>query len=66
MIRIPQHIFRSTYLEKQFKINVFGVIDVTNAALPHIRERGSGTVVIIGSRSAWITDLPVSTKLENC
>lgn len=38
---------------KQFRPNVFGVLDVTNAALPYMRERKSGTVVIIGSRSAW-------------
>ncbi|KAG2125688.1 hypothetical protein DEU56DRAFT_566794 [Suillus clintonianus] len=37
----------------QFRPNVFGVLDVTNAALPYMRERKSGTVVIIGSRSAW-------------
>jgi len=40
-------------LQRQFRPNVFGVLDVTNAALPYMRERKSGTVVIIGSRSAW-------------
>ncbi|KAG2151578.1 uncharacterized protein EDB93DRAFT_262925 [Suillus bovinus] len=38
---------------RQFRPNVLGVLDVTNAALPYMRERKSGTVVIIGSRSAW-------------
>ncbi|KAG1780010.1 hypothetical protein EV702DRAFT_1084089 [Suillus placidus] len=38
---------------RQFRPNVFGVLDVTNATLPYMRERKSGTVVIIGSRSAW-------------
>ncbi|KAG1723193.1 uncharacterized protein EDB91DRAFT_182379 [Suillus paluster] len=38
---------------RQYRTNVFGVLDVTNAALPYMRERSSGTVVIIGSRSAW-------------
>ncbi|OCH94477.1 NAD(P)-binding protein [Obba rivulosa] len=37
----------------QFQANVFGAVNVTNAVLPHFRERGSGTVVFIGSRSAW-------------
>ncbi|KAG1823222.1 hypothetical protein EV424DRAFT_1346402 [Suillus variegatus] len=42
-----------TILTRQFRPNVCGVLDVTNAALPYMRERKSGTVVIIGSRSAW-------------
>ncbi|OBZ70280.1 putative oxidoreductase YusZ [Grifola frondosa] len=37
----------------QFQTNIFGVLNVTNAILPHMRERRAGTVVIIGSRSAW-------------
>ncbi|KAG1894358.1 uncharacterized protein F5891DRAFT_1256097 [Suillus fuscotomentosus] len=41
------------FLTRQFRPNVCGVLDVTNAALPYMRERKSGTVVIIGSRSAW-------------
>ncbi|KAG2047413.1 NAD(P)-binding protein [Suillus hirtellus] len=40
-------------LTRQFRPNVWGVLDVTNAALPYMRERKSGTIVIIGSRSAW-------------
>nr|VWO94541.1 ATP-dependent RNA helicase CshA (EC [Ganoderma boninense] len=37
----------------QFQTNLFGVLNVTNAVLPHMRERRAGTVVILGSRSAW-------------
>jgi len=40
-------------LMKQLRTNLFGVMDVTNAALPYMREKRSGTIVIIGSRSAW-------------
>jgi len=42
----------------QFQTNVFGVINVTNAVIPQMRERRSGTVVIIGSRSGWVPAMP--------
>lgn len=44
----------------QFQTNVFGVINVTNAVIPRMRERRSGTVVIVGSRSGWNPAMPVS------
>lgn len=44
-----------------FDLNLFGLIDVTNAALPHLRARRSGTVVHIGSRSSWNSEVPVSS-----
>ncbi|KAK7987139.1 hypothetical protein PG988_002127 [Apiospora saccharicola] len=44
----------------QFETNVFGAIKVTKALLPHMRERRSGTMVFIGSRSGWIGDGGVS------
>ncbi|KAF8584216.1 short-chain oxidoreductase [Ramaria rubella] len=40
---------------EQYKTNVFGVINVTHAFLPHMRHRGNGTIVVIGSRSGWKT-----------
>ncbi|MFD4588967.1 SDR family NAD(P)-dependent oxidoreductase [Streptomyces sp. NPDC058434] len=36
-----------------FDLNVFGLINVTRAVLPHMREQGSGKLVHIGSRSGF-------------
>lgn len=33
--------------------NFFGAVNVTNAVLPHMRDRREGCVVFIGSRSAF-------------
>ncbi|THG98097.1 hypothetical protein EW026_g4026 [Hermanssonia centrifuga] len=43
---------------QQFQTNVFGVLNVTNAILPHMRQRRSGTVVIVGSRTGWHAACP--------
>lgn len=45
---------------EQMKINLFGVINVTNAVLPYMRARREGTIFIVGSRSAWRNEWPVS------
>jgi len=37
----------------QYKVNVFGLVNVTNAFLPYMRARKEGTIVIMGSRSGW-------------
>ncbi|KAJ8482977.1 hypothetical protein ONZ45_g14771 [Pleurotus djamor] len=42
----------------QFATNLYGPIDVICAALPHMRAKMSGTIVNIGSRSAWKTEIP--------
>lgn len=43
----------------QFQTNFFGLMNVTNAVLPHMRERRAGTIVQMGSRSAWKADTRV-------
>lgn len=45
---------------EHFNINFFGVINLTNAVLPHMRERRSGTILIMGSRSAFRNEFLVS------
>lgn len=45
---------------RQFQTNFFGVVNVCNAVLPYMRKKRNGTVVVIGSRSAW---KPESTGL---
>ncbi|GAB3915212.1 oxidoreductase [Larkinella knui] len=45
-------VFESTTREqilKQFNVNVFGLMDVTRAVLPHMRKQGSGTIINISS-----------------
>ncbi|KAJ7927463.1 hypothetical protein B0H13DRAFT_2182795 [Mycena leptocephala] len=43
----------SALLRRQYEVNVFGLLDVTSACLPHMRAQNEGTIVVLGSRSAW-------------
>ena len=43
-----------------YDTNVFGLMDVTTAALPYLRKSKDGRMVVVGSRSAWRSDFPVS------
>ncbi|KAJ2916163.1 hypothetical protein MD484_g4236, partial [Candolleomyces efflorescens] len=47
----------SKICRKQYEVNVFGLLDMTSATLPHIRA-SKGYLVNIGSRSAWHTQIP--------
>jgi len=45
-------LFESTPREKiqqQFDVNVFGIMDVTRAILPHFRQNKSGLIINISS-----------------
>ncbi|KZV65485.1 short chain dehydrogenase [Peniophora sp. CONT] len=39
--------------QSQYNTNVFGLLNVTRAFLPHLRERRTGTIVFIGSMAGW-------------
>ncbi|UOE47957.1 SDR family oxidoreductase [Mucilaginibacter sp. SMC90] len=42
-------------IQKQFDVNVFGLMNVTRAILPHFRERMSGTIINISSMGGRVT-----------
>jgi short-subunit dehydrogenase len=42
-------------IRQQFDVNVFGVMDVTRAVLPHFRERQSGLIINISSGAGLFT-----------
>ncbi|EKM58137.1 uncharacterized protein PHACADRAFT_139799 [Phanerochaete carnosa HHB-10118-sp] len=48
----------SEELRKQYDVNFFGQVDVTNAFLPYMRGCRSGTVILMGSRSSWFPENP--------
>lgn len=48
----------SDELRKQYDVNLFGLLDVTNAFLPYLRAQRSGTVVLMGSRTSWLPEMP--------
>ncbi|WP_072395518.1 SDR family oxidoreductase [Hyphomicrobium sp. CS1GBMeth3] len=42
-------------IRRQFETNVFGVMNVTRAVLPHMRERKQGRIVNVGSAAGRLT-----------
>lgn len=51
-------VFEATSREKiqqQFDVNVFGVMDVTRAILPHFRTKRSGTIINVSSGAGLFT-----------
>ena len=50
------------FLRRVFDANFFGLMDVTTAALPYLRKSKDGRMVVIGSRSVWRAENPVSNN----
>ena len=42
-------------IQEQFEVNVFGLMDVTRALLPHFRKNKSGTIINISSGAGFYT-----------
>ena len=47
-------------VQKQFDVNVFGMMDVTRALIPHFRSNGSGMVINISSFGGQVS-LPIAS-----
>jgi NADP-dependent 3-hydroxy acid dehydrogenase YdfG len=47
-------------MTRVMQTNFVGVLNVTNAVLPHMRNRREGLIVCIGSRSAFRNQMTVS------
>ncbi|KAF5023472.1 hypothetical protein F66182_4472 [Fusarium sp. NRRL 66182] len=43
-------------MEKSFQVNFHGPLNITRAMLPHLRRKGSGTLLYVSSQSAWHAD----------
>jgi NADP-dependent 3-hydroxy acid dehydrogenase YdfG len=58
-------LFSTKLMRRMFDNNVFGLMDVTTAALPYLRKSKDGRMVVVGSRSAWKAEIPVSKILNS-
>ena len=56
----PFELANDALIERQFATNVFGVFNVTRAALPALRAQGSGTIVNVASIGG-LTTLPFNS-----
>ncbi len=39
---------------KSMEVNVLGTLQIAHAAVPHLKARGGGSIVLIGSQSMWL------------
>ncbi|CCM01677.1 uncharacterized protein FIBRA_03741 [Fibroporia radiculosa] len=50
----------AAFSDTHLSTNITGTINVTNAVLPNMRDRRSGMVVFLGSRSVWNAEIPLT------
>ncbi|KAJ4026396.1 hypothetical protein NW752_001337 [Fusarium irregulare] len=43
-------------MERSFKVNFHGPMNISRAFLPYLKKRGSGTLLYVSSQSAWHSD----------
>ncbi|KAF5971686.1 ketoreductase [Fusarium bulbicola] len=47
-------------MEKSLQVNFHGPMNITRAVLPYLREKGSGTLLFVGSQAGWHADSSAS------
>lgn len=48
---------RQEQMEECFRTNFHGPLNIVRAFLPFLRERGTGTLVLLSSQAAWHVDI---------
>jgi short-subunit dehydrogenase len=49
-------IYRQEDMEKSFRVNFHGPLNITRAVLPRLRAKGKGTLLYVSSQAAWHAD----------
>jgi len=59
------NVHRTSTIQRLMNENVMGTVKLTLAVTPYMRAQKSGTIITMGSRSAWRAELPVRLLLRN-
>jgi short-subunit dehydrogenase len=51
-------------IRRQFDTNVFGLMEVTRAFLPHFRASKAGMFINVSSAYLWLTATPLSEQTQ--
>ena len=58
------NVHRASTIQLIMSENVMGTVKLTLAVTPYMRAQKSGTIITMGSRSAWRAELPVRLSLK--